>query len=135
MPHSMSSTISSWGKAASSLFPSSSGYFYTRMRYAKSNDEFIGTVEPNANVEDAGALPTLPESDSGEGEAVKTRPRSTSLASVSTGSSIEEQKILLVNKALDDTGFGLYQKSIFLLCGFGYFLGASFNSSPTRSTR
>lgn len=102
------------------------------MRYAKSNDEFVGPDEPSARVEDVGALPTVPESDSNEGgEAVKTRTRSTSFASVSTGSSIEEQKIMLVNKALDDTGFGFYQKSIFLLCGFGYFLGALFNSCYT----
>lgn len=101
------------------------------MHYAKSNDEFLGTDDPTAYVEEVGAadesgqVPTTADSNSSEGgEAVKTRPRPASLSSVSTGSSIEEQKILLVNKALDDTGFGYYQKSIFLLCGFGYFLGA-----------
>lgn len=42
--------------------------------------------------------------------------------SASNGLSIQEKKILLVSRVIDDMGMGRYQWYIWALCGLGYFL-------------
>lgn len=38
------------------------------------------------------------------------------------GLSLYEQKCVLINREMDSNGMGRYQWSIWLLCGFGYFI-------------